>query len=171
MGAFQYRTTIDVNGSVIDDYADFKEGEALIETTLEDSPIEDINLTLSQNSGGTLDNFDHGQPLDCVLSYRDYDLNATFSSTTFYHKPTTTPDAPGTECDYRRYREWLSQLIPDSISGTWAPTIDYPATAFHIKCEVTLTDPGQNGSLIHRTIPSINSALLYLSKISILLPC
>ena len=55
-----------------------------------------------------------------------------------------------------------SQLIPDSISGTWAP-VDYPV-AFHIKCSDARTRA--NGIFDCRTIPSINSSSTLLSKMS-----
>ena len=140
-GAYQYRTTIDVSGTEIESYADFKAGEALIESTLEDSPIEDINLTLSQSAGSVLDDFDPTIPLDCTLTFRDYDLNATVSNTVFYHKSVNLPDDPSNWSVIVDAPVVGSQLLPDATFGTWQPT-EHLGNEFHIKCEVTITDPG-----------------------------
>ena len=149
-GAYQYRTTIEASGTEIENYEDFMDREPLVEAVLDNSPVESIELKLVQNNGSEdiYDDFNSSVPLNCSLTYKDYDKDAHISSYVFYHKGTGAPD-----------EEWQvlesgtvdgSQLRVTSPKQSWAPEVylsqtEILAQEFHIKCQVTITDPGQNG--------------------------
>ncbi|MEC8277637.1 MAG: hypothetical protein VX026_07975 [Myxococcota bacterium] len=126
------------------------DGEPLVQAVLDNSPVENIELKLVQNNGSEefYNDFNSSVPLNCSLTFKDYDKDAHISSYVFYHKATSAPDD-----------EWEvlesgtvdgSELRINPPNQSWAPDVylsqtEILAQEFHIKCQVTITDHGQNG--------------------------